>query len=286
MSTSFKLAMCQVETEEWALDANLERAIASLKQAKEDGADFAVCPECVIHAYPVAFNYDQREEHNQRVSECAEALDGPRITALKDLAKEIQLDFVLGFAEKSTDGNTYNTAALFGKSGNIENMYRKVHCRPFESTLHWGPFTPGEEFSTYTIHPGEVCTGTFICFDRERTETFTSMRHLGAEFIACPLATDTSRMDTLQPHNNEALTQALAACNETYITVVNHAGRFNGGSFLIGPDGACIHQMDDKPGVAVLDVDIEAVRKLRKEAYGWRGYGFTRNDIYQKYIPG
>lgn len=285
MKNSFKLAMCQVETEEWALDANLARAIAALREAKRKGADFAVCPECLIHGYPIAKSYDVREEHNRRVKELAEPLDSERINALKMLAKEIELDFVLGFAEKGDDGHTYNTAALFSASGEIIDRYRKVHCRSFESDWFWGPFTPGDSFSTYSIVQDQFTAGTMICFDRERPESFLSLRHIGAEFIACPLATNTVNIKTHSAHSNESLTQALAAATESFIAVVNHSGRFNGGSFLIGPDGECVHQMGADPAVSIVEVNMEVLRTLREQRLGWRGYGYSRPEIYQKYIP-
>ncbi|MDP6039643.1 MAG: carbon-nitrogen hydrolase family protein, partial [Candidatus Latescibacteria bacterium] len=247
--------------------------------------DFAVCPECVIHGYPAAKSSDAREEHSQRVKEIAEPLDGERIGTLKMLAKDIELDFVLGFVERGNNGNVYNTAAVFSKLGEITNIYRKVHCRPFESTWFWGSFTPGKTFSTYTIAQSEVTAGTFICFDRERPESFLSMRHLSAEFIACPLATNTVNINEHTAHSNESLTQAMAACTESFIAVVNHAKRFNGGSFLVGPTGECIHQMDADPGVAIVEVDLTELRELRANSFGWRGYGFARPEIYQQYIP-
>jgi predicted amidohydrolase len=287
MKQSFQLAMCQVETEQWALDDNLARAIAALREAKRKGADFAICPECLIHGYafPASDSHEARKEHNLHVKEIAEPLNGKRISTLKMLAKEINLDFVLGFAERGNDGHTYNTAALFSSSGEITNKYRKVHCRDFESEWFWGPFTPGDSFSTYTIAHGEITAGTIICFDRERPESFLSMRHLGVEFIACPLATNTVNIKEHSAHSNESLTQALAAATESFIAVVNHSGRFNGGSFLIGPDGECVHQMSAEPGVAVIEVDIGMLRKLRKNPFGWRGYGYSRPEIYQKYVP-
>ena len=280
MSNSFQLAMCQVETVEWALDDNIARATAALREAKSKGADFAVCPECLIHGYPKAEPEETRKEHSQRVIEIAEPLDGERITALKTLAKEIELEFVLGFVERGDDGNTYNTAAVFSKSGEITNKYRKVHCRPFESTWFWGSFTPGKSFSTYTIPESEVTACTFVCFDRERPESYLSMRHLGAGFIACPLATNTVVVDEHTAHSNESLTQTMAACTESFIAVVSHARRFNGGSFLVGPTGECIHQMDGDAGIAIIEVDLSELRELRANSHGWRGYGFTRPEIY------
>ncbi len=285
MTNSFQLAMCQVETTEWALDTNFANAVASLREAKEKGADFAVCPECVIHGYPLAKSYETHEQHDQRVKDIAEPLDGERITTLIALAKELSLDFVLGFAEEGDNNQAYNTAALFSASGGITNLYRKVHCRGFESTWQWGPFTPGNNFSTYTIANERCTAGTMICFDRERPESFLSLRHLGAEFITCPLATNTVNIATHQEHSNESMTQALAAATESFITVVNHSHRFNGGSFLIGPDGECIHQMGADAAVDIVEVNLDMVQALRAKRFGWRGYGYSRPDIYNKYIP-
>ena len=196
MSDTFNLAMCQILTEEWALDANLERTIAALREAKEKGADFAVCPECVLHGYAFNSDYEQRAAHAQRVIDIAEDINGERITQLKDLAKELALDFVFGFVEKGEGGVVYNTAALFCRDGSIGDVYRKVHCRPFESKWFYGAFTPGDNFASYDLQlkDCDLKAGSFICFDRERVESFLSMRHLGVEFIACPLATGTARI--------------------------------------------------------------------------------------------
>ena len=43
---TLRVAMCQVYTEEWAVDANLRRTLESLHEAKRLGADLAITPEC------------------------------------------------------------------------------------------------------------------------------------------------------------------------------------------------------------------------------------------------
>ena len=45
---------------------------------------------------------------------------------------------------------------------------------------------------------------------------------------------------------NELITRCRAAENELFIAVVNHARRFNGGSFLVGPTGEVLHQTRKK----------------------------------------
>lgn len=283
---TFTLAMCQVETEQWDCEGNTARTLESLRQAKEQGADFAVCPEGVINGYGIT---DNPEETVRRTRETAEPLDGPRAGAFKELAAELQLDFVVGFHEQASEGIVHNSAFLFRSDGTTGNVYRKVHCRHFESVWHWGACTPGDEFSVYELDCRglHVKAGTCICFDRERPESWECLRHQGVEFIACPLATNTVRIqDGVRPVSNEGLTMALAGVHQVFIAVVNHAGRFNGGSFLVDPEGSLVLQMGAEPGVAVLDVPIEWMRKtLRSEQFHWRGYAYTRPEVYRKYLP-
>lgn len=56
---------------------------------------------------------------------------------------------------------------------------------------------------------------------------------------------------------NDMLTRARAAEDETYIAVVNHSGLYNGGSFVAGPSGEWIIQMDERPGVVLAELDPE-----------------------------
>ena len=48
---SIRVAMCQVYTEAWAIEANLARTLEALEEATAQGADLAITPECVLHGY-------------------------------------------------------------------------------------------------------------------------------------------------------------------------------------------------------------------------------------------
>ncbi len=70
-----------------------------------------------------------------------------------------------------------------------------------------------------------------------------------------------------------------------FFAVINHAGRFNGGSFIVGPGGEILKQMDENAGVDVVEVPISVVEdKFHSQPLGWMGYGFRRNDVYRKYL--
>lgn len=280
-----RVALCQIETRQWDLEGNTARTLDALREAAELSADLAITPECVLHGY----GFDGVADLSASARAAAEPLDGPRVRSVRALARERGIEVVLGFAELGADGEIHNSAALIDRQGEIVFVYRKVHCRDFEAAGRGGPFTPGDAFhaSARSYPGGAQCTlGCMICFDREVVESTRCLRALGAELIACPLATDTT--DLLQHENcadNEMVTRVRAAENEVFIVVVNHAGRFNGGSFAVGPGGEALHQMGPDPGVCVLDLPIGAVRTLlHARPRGWMGWGYRRPEVYAHYL--
>ena len=199
------------------------------------------------------------------------------------------MDVVFGFAERDGD-RVHNSAAVIGRNGRLLDVYRKVHCRDFEDVGTRGWFTPGDRFFALKRpwSAGSYQLGTMICFDREVTETVRCLRALGAQLIACPLACNTADAGALRNGaDNEMVTRVRAAENEVFIAVANHAGRFNGGSFVVGPGGELLHQMGKEPGVVVLDIPVGVVaEKFHARPLGWMGWGYRRPEVYDQYLGG
>jgi predicted amidohydrolase len=281
-AASLKVALCQVLTEPWETEANLGRALAGLQVAAERGAELAIMPECVLHGY--AF---EQEGDPRRVLDVAEPLDSSTIARLREAVRDLAMDVVFGFAEREGE-RVFNSAAFISRAGEVLDVYRKVHCRDFEDVTRDGWFTPGDRFFALDRAYGQRTfrIGTIICFDREVTESVRCLRALGAQVVACPLACDTRSV--LQYHaraENEMITRARAAENEVFIVVVNHAGRCNGGSFAVGPQGEVLHQMDAEPGIVVLDVPVGVVaERFHSRPLGWMGWGFRRPEVYARYL--
>jgi N-carbamoylputrescine amidase len=257
----------------------------SLEEAGRHGVELGITPECVLHGY--GFSED-REHLMERLSEAAEPLDGPRIGAVRECARRYRMDVVFGFAERGAGGMFHNSAALITGEGEIAWVYRKVHCRNFESAERQGAFSPGDRFfvSDRTYGDRTFGIGALICFDREVVESTRCLRSLGAEFIACPFATTT--YDLFHPKSrvdNELITRCRAAENEVFIAVVNHAGRFNGGSFVVGPSGEPICQMGADAEVRTIDVPVGKVTaEYHQHSHGWMGWGYRRPEIYERYL--
>jgi predicted amidohydrolase len=280
-----RVALCQALTRQWDLDGNTARVLDAIAEAAARGAELAITPECALHGY----GFDGVDDLAASVREAAEPTDGPRLRAVRRAARDLGIEVVLGFAERGPGDALYNSAALIDRHGEIVFVYRKVHCRDFETAGRGGVFTPGDSFhvSERSYPGGAACRlGCMICFDREVVESTRCLRALGAELIACPLATDTTNLLAhADEADNEMVTRVRAAENEVVIVVVNHAGRFNGGSFAVGPGGERLHQMGPDPGVHVLDIPIGVVRRsLHANPLGWMGWGYRRPDVYAPYL--
>ena len=286
--SSLKIGMCQVYTEEWAVEANINRTLEAIDIAAKQGAEIAVTPECVFHGYPVDETKGKSESFRKKLFSVAESPDGENLNLFKEKAGNKGIYILVGFVEKGEGNSIHNTAALISPEGGFIYLYRKVHCRHFENINHWGYFSPGNNFYTAGLQFSgkQFNIGTIICFDREIPETLRCMRSLGAEVVLCPLATDTSVMNVYRNEaDNEMITRAGAASNEMFIIVVNHAGRFNGGSFIAGPKGELFCQMSSEPGVLTFEVPLGIIaEEFHSKPLGWMGWAYRRPDVYNKYI--
>jgi len=280
-----RVALCQVHTAAWDCDGNTQRTLAALQDAARHGADLAVTPECVLHGYGFGEN---AADTRRRYAAAADTPDSPRLRAVRDVARALHLNVIVGFLEARPDGLFHNAAAIIGSDGMVRDIYRKVHCRTFESVEHTGAFTPGDRFvaSNLAVRDIQCRVGTMICFDREIPESVRCLRALGAHVVACPLACDTERLDVPAAHaHNELITQCRAAENELFIVVVNHAGRFNGGSFAVGPGGEVLTQLGAAAEVRLVALPVMALAaRVHADAYGWMGWGYRRPEVYNHYL--
>ena len=286
--STIKIGMCQVYTDEWAVEANIARALEAIDLAAGQGAEIAVTPECVIQGYPVDETKGKSESIKRKLFSMAEPPNGPTLRLFKEKAADRGIYILIGFVEKGEGELIHNTAALISPQGEFVYLYRKVHCRHFENINHRGYFSPGNNFYAINLQlrSGKYNIGTMICFDREIPESLRCLRSLGAELVLCPLATDTSDMTSYKNEtDNEVITRVGATCNEMFIVVVNHAGRFNGGSFITGPKGELLCQMTSDPGVLTIDVPVGIISdEFHNEPLGWMGWGYRRPEIYNKYL--
>ncbi len=91
-------------------DENLERALDSMEQAKESGADMVVFPELAIDRF-----FPQHEEWNAH--EIAEPIPGPTTRAIGAKAKSLSLVTVFNLYEEAVAGRYFDSSPVFDDSG-------------------------------------------------------------------------------------------------------------------------------------------------------------------------
>jgi N-carbamoylputrescine amidase len=251
---SFTVAGLRVLPERWNKEANFAKLAGYARQAKTRGAALVITPEGFLEGYVgnTAANPDTTEERYRAV---AEGIDGPLITRVRALARELQIYLMVGFAE-SRAGNVYNSAVVFSPAGEVALRYSKMH------NAHDEPFnTKGNEFPVAQTPLGRL--GALICYDRRLPETARILAVKGAQLLLVPAWGDSGEM-------NDALMRTRAFENGVFVAFV-HPRR----CLFIDPRGKVISQdtgEGDQLVTARIELDARVgrgpIRDRRPEWYG------------------
>ena len=200
--------------------ANVQRVLKTIAQRAAE-TDLIVFPETTLSGFPTRHN----------VSDVAEAIDGPSLTAVRHAAREARVAVAVGFAER--DGSRFfNTTVLVDEHGEIALRYRKTHL--WASDV--GVFEPGDRYDVCSFKG--VTVGLLICYDIEFPETARAVASLGADL----LIVTNGNMDPFGPVHRRAIV-ARAMENQMFAALVNRIGpgddnlTFPGESALIDPFG-------------------------------------------------
>jgi len=243
-------------------EANLKSAEDLIRQAAKRGATFIATPE----------NTDFLGSPQEKVRR-GETLEGPTCTLFAKLAKELKLHLLLGsFNEKSErPDRVYNTSVLFGPAGERLGVYRKLHLfdadvseqvRAQESLA----VMPGKD--VLMAHTALAKFGLSICYDLRFGELYRQLVERGAEVLCVPAA---FTLLTGRDHW-ETLLRARAIECQCYVIAPGQWGRHEdnevkesyGHSLIVDPWGLVLAMAADGPGLAVAEIDLARVARVRK----------------------
>lgn len=208
---------------------SLSRIDAAIRDAAGHGAQIVVLPELANCGYMFVDGDELRA--------AAQPLDGPYVTHLVEVAFELGIVIVSGFAELTDDGEVYNAAVIVDRGGRLSS-YRKAHLWNTEKTCG---------FSAGHGHPPVIDTefgrlGLMICYDLEFPEWVRSAAMGGAELLCAPVNWPLyPRPDGERP-GEIIRAQADAGVNRMFIAVADRAGPergqdWVGGTVIIDADG-------------------------------------------------
>jgi predicted amidohydrolase len=239
-------------------EANLLKAARLVKEARARGARLVVLPE-LFNCY----------DHLEVMTGQAERLPGRTSTFMADLARRLRLYLCGTLLERARANRVYNTALLFGPTGDLLGSYRKVHL----FNIH----TPGLSFQeSQYVFPGKRLTlvevegfkaGIAICFDLRFPGLFQRLASRGADLLLLPSAFTA----TTGKYHWEVLLRARAIENQCYLAAANQFGRHPNGittfghSHIIDPWGEIMAEVRNGEGVALATIDKSFLRRVREK---------------------
>ncbi|XMA10635.1 hypothetical protein WAI453_003426 [Rhynchosporium graminicola] len=194
----------------------LTRLLTLLKSASSLGAQIVLFPETALTTFFPRHLITSPSELESYFDSGSTLLTSPNTAPLFSLAKDLNIDVSIGFAERDDDGKGYNTSVYFSASkGEIVAKYRKVHLpgtkEPFENPdavnqLEKRYFEPGnlgfQAFRAPGLVEGVVkkdspgadadvkgrgdpILGMMICNDRRWVEGWRCYGLQGVELVLC-----------------------------------------------------------------------------------------------------
>ena len=245
---TFRVAVLQMRSVNREYERNIKTIIKYMSDAKQNGADILLLPECFITGYDLTIDN-------------ASAITENDLAPLCENAKELNIGLV---ATALTQGksNPQNSAFVISKDGKILMKYAKVHTCDFadEKVLE-----SGTEFKVCDFDGVKI--GIMICYDREYPESARVLMLKGAEIILVP-----NDCGSMRPRLQALSTRAYE--NMCGVAMANPNGENAGNSCAYSPicwdrNGECIDNTllladAETEGLFYADFDMDAIRAYRE----------------------
>lgn len=264
-----------------SVEENRERAIAYIRQAKQDGASLVLFPELWSHGYqppyPEAFDRPFDEDFYQKRTAWLNSALTTDSRYLRTICEEAARQKIAVVTTGLFTGKRAprNTAFLISSAGEVQMRYDKVHTCSFSME---GWLEAGDRFPVTDVDG--VAIGLMICYDREFPESARLLMLAGAEVILVPnaCAMNPARLGQLSCRAFE---------NMTGVAMANYAGRGWGRSCAFSPvvfdergewQDNTLAMAGEEETLVIVDWDIDTIRDWRAQET-W-GNAYRRPDTY------
>lgn len=224
---TIRVAAVQIPNVMGDTTAQQELHIPWLEQAKREGADLVIFPECSLTGYTI---------HDP--ADYAIAANHADIAALETAAHSLGLAVGYGFIEAGAHGAKPTiTYVVFDTQTGGRLVYRKTHLGTTEASYEAGNDLPVASIAG-------VCVGVQQCWESHIPDIATTLRTQGAEVLLCPYAMGAhgsgrvESWDRYMPARASDNGMFVLACNATFPEALN--GRVGGGIAAWGPDGGML----------------------------------------------
>lgn len=232
---------------------NIERISALVAEAAGNGAEVVVLPEYAMFTVPVM---------DERFLDSAEELDGPFVTALRDLARVEGVTVVAGMNEALPGGRRIsNTLLALDRHGAIAASYRKLHLYDAFGYRESDVVRPGPIEPPRTFGAGDLVLGLQTCYDLRFPEVTRRLVDAGASVVLVPAAWVPG---PLKEDHWVTLLRARAIENTVYVAAADqNAPSGAGHSMVVDPMGVVVASVGERTGVATAPLSAERLAEVR-----------------------
>jgi predicted amidohydrolase len=124
MRRQIHVAGLSIVSRKWQKQENFEKVVHFLRRAAGEGADVALTPaECLEgQVLQEALSKDREAD----LLALAEPVEGPFLTELRSLARDLWMNMIIGFLERIDDA-VYPCALFIERTGNVAGKSHQIH---------------------------------------------------------------------------------------------------------------------------------------------------------------
>ena len=256
-------------------DTNMATADRVIRSAAAAGAQM-VLPGEMFSSHEFQFM-----EMGTAPFKLAEPLDGPTVSHMRALARELSIVIPTNIFERANNAY-YNTNVIIDADGSVRGHYRKSHIPLGLPGCYEKVYSnPGDTgFLAFETAYGTIGTG--VCWDQWFPEAARIMALKGAEILFYPSAIGSDCHD-----HWETVMRGHAAANIMPLVCSNRIGlekgtlgevTFFGQAFIAGPQGEVVQRADETSEMFVMHTfDLAAIREMRAH---WGLFRDRRPDLY------
>ncbi len=256
------------------------RMLNLMDEAHAGGANLIVYPELALTTFFPRWHHADRADADIWFET---AMPNPDMQPLFDRARRYGMAMSFGYAEKTPEGEHFNSSILVDAEGATVGIYRKIHLPghvefdPERTHQHLEKryFQPGNLGFPVWRSAGNLLGGLFgmcICNDRRWPETYRVMGLQGVEMVLLGFNTPSVNSQRAAEGIEERLfhhrlsLQAGAYQNATWVVAVAKAGNEDGhhlmgGTMIASPDGHIVAELvGEEDGVLIHACDLDATR--------------------------
>ena len=258
MSTNLTVGLAQIDCRLGVVEANLERHLEWIAQARERQVDLLLFPELSLTGYRLLHLTSRvalRLEDSKVIRKLCEAANG--------------ISIIVGLVEEAREGVLYNSALLI-HDGEIRHVHRKLYLPTYGIFQEGRFFGAGRRLGLAPID-GETL-GVLVCEDLWHPHLARRLALAGSKILAV-ISAGPGRVGTGDRLGSqetwECLTRSTALVNTSWVLYCNRVGWeegsfYGGGSHIVRPDGEVLCRAEQlSEELLVSTIDIREVDRVR-----------------------